>query len=534
MLIVSILLFQIIETPEIITPSDVRVGMEGFGLSVFMGSKIDTFQVKITGKLPPTATGREIILAELKGDVINEAGVLAGMSGSPVYINGKLLGAVAYSWAFSKKPICGITPFVDMKKGGVSPPLGSYGLTPISPVLNVSGFSPKSYSLLDSLPGNFVISFGQSGGLTLERTPFVPGGVCGVSLITGDGTLSMMGTITEVKGDTIYAFGHPAYGTGISNLPLCEGGVSGYLPSYYHSFKFANPGQVVGTILFDGDSGVKGILKRKPPMVDCKIVVNKRKREYKITEMKNLFPLLMAFLLYSNWVEEMGVYNPVTINGRFDIYTSQGKISLYPVISGDQLQTDIYRWTRGVLLDIQGNRYEGVAIDSMKVNIDVKNVIRKYFVERLQLKKKEFELGEEMTLSVIIDQYRKPDTTVTCGFRVPDEPCELVIMVSGRDEFLSYERERVPLNFEFDDFSEWKNYINDLPSRDQVIFSLYKKGRMVGTKRGELRDIPFSLQSILNGNGNLEARNLFPIYEKQITLKGPVTGVAKETIEVRR
>ena len=87
MLIVSILLFLSLEAPEFITPSDVSIGMEGFGLSAFLNSKIDTFKVKITGKLPPSATGEEIIIAELSGDVVDEAGILAGMSGSPVFMH---------------------------------------------------------------------------------------------------------------------------------------------------------------------------------------------------------------------------------------------------------------------------------------------------------------------------------------------------------------------------------------------------------------------------------------------------------------
>ncbi len=107
-------------------------------------------------------------------------------------------------------------------------------------------------------------------------------------------------------------------------------------------------------------------------------------------------------------------------------------------------------------------------------------------------------------------------------------------MVSGRDEFLSYERIRVPLNFEFDNFSEWKKFINSLPSRDRVIFSLYKKGRAIDTEGGELKDIPFSLHSILSHNNNSEVHNFFSIYEKETAFSGPVIGVVTEKIEVRR
>lgn len=534
MLIVSILLFQIIHSTEIIHPKDVRIGMEGFGLSTFQGTKIDTFEVKITGKLPPTISGEEIILAELGGDVIDEAGILSGMSGSPVYINGKLLGAVAFGWTFSKKPICGITSFVDMKKGKTSSKFGTQGLSQIKPVLNVSGFHSDSYSLLDSLHCNFIISSGQTIGKIAEPTPFIPGGVCGVSLVTGDGNIAMMGTITEIKGDTIFAFGHPAFGTGSSSLPLCEGGVSGYLPSLYRSFKFLNPGDIVGTILFDGNSGVKGLLKREPPMANCKININNIKREYKITKMKNLLPSLSAFVLFSNYIEGIGAYNPVTVKGGFHLFTNQGEITLHPVLSGNRLQYDLYGHLLESLLFIQDNWYEGVSIDSIKMDMVTLDEIRKYRIKKLQLKKKEFKVGEEVILSVIIDRYRRPDTTITYNFNVPDEPCKLMIWVSGRDEFIEFERERFPLQFQFDSFSEWKNFVNSLPSRDRVVFSLYKKGAVIGTEEGELKDIPISLHSVLSRDSDSQFIDFFSIYKEDNILLGPVRGEAIEIIEVRR
>ena len=216
------------------------------------------------------------------------------------------------------------------------------------------------------------------------------------------------------------------------------------------------------------------------------------------------------------------------------MYTSQGNISLYPVMSGNSIQSDIYTWMRRSLLDIQDNWYEGIVVDSINIDISVLPGVRRYWIKELVLKKREFKPGEEVDLSVIIGRYRKPDTTISLNFHLPDEPCELMVMVSGRDEFLSHERIRVPLNFEFDDFSDWKKFINSLPSRDRVIFSLYKKGRAIGTEGGELKDIPFSLHSILNKNNNSVIHNFFPIHREETALSGPVIGVVTEKIEVRR
>ena len=116
MLIGSLLFFQIFCASGFINPRSVEKGMQGIALSTFEENRIDTIEVKILGTMPDFQFERDMIVAKLKGKVVDEAGVIAGMSGSPVYIDGKLLGAISHGYSFSKEPICVITPFTDMKK----------------------------------------------------------------------------------------------------------------------------------------------------------------------------------------------------------------------------------------------------------------------------------------------------------------------------------------------------------------------------------------------------------------------------------
>src|SRR5215210_4278644 len=90
--------------------------MKGVGRTVMKGTRIETFQAEVLGILKNTSPGRDLILCRLSGLNLDKTGVIAGMSGSPVYIKGKLLGAVAYAWAFGKEPIAGITPFSQMQE----------------------------------------------------------------------------------------------------------------------------------------------------------------------------------------------------------------------------------------------------------------------------------------------------------------------------------------------------------------------------------------------------------------------------------
>src|SRR5262249_61674631 len=94
---------------------DVRRGMKGHGRTVMKGTKVETFQAEVLGVLRNSSPGRDLILARLSGLGLEKTGVIAGMSGSPVYVEGRLLGAVAYAWPFGKEPIAGITPFAQMQ-----------------------------------------------------------------------------------------------------------------------------------------------------------------------------------------------------------------------------------------------------------------------------------------------------------------------------------------------------------------------------------------------------------------------------------
>jgi len=534
MLVGCLLFFQIFCAFDIINPNSVEKGMKGIALTTFEENKIDTIDVEILGTLPDYQLGKDVIIAKLEGKIVEEAGVLAGMSGSPVYIEGKLLGAIAYGWTFSKEPICGITPFSDMKKLGAESYIGSSGFKPIKPVLSVAGFSPSSISYLDSLPFDFTLSETIPGGKTEGVSRLEPGGVCGVTLVSGDGNVSAMGTITEVIGDTIFALGHSAYATGVSVLPLCGGSVITYLPSLFKSFKFATPGDVIGKVVFDGSSGIKAIIGVDPPMVACKIKIGDLVRRYKVTKEKSIFSAIPPFLVYSNWIEKMGQYKNVTVSGEIDIWTDKGILSFPFAISGESIQRDLYQWIKDPLTVLQENVFEGVEIDSISVDLSSEEEIKEYFVKNLRVKKNKFEPDETIKLNVVLGRYRDNDTTITLSFKTPDNPCDLLFRIAGRNEYVSFELSRAPLKFEFERFGEWKDFLNTRPSPDMLIFSVYKKEPSLITDAGEIKNPPPSLRMLIEKEERKLIKDLYPIFEKKIEFDGPIGGEVSRSLEIRR
>jgi hypothetical protein len=278
-------------------------------------------------------THRNLILARLEGGPLANTGVIAGMSGSPVYVDGRLIGAVSYALgAFSKEPIAGITPIAEMTDsatlaGGVRPPgakikldlpltrenltaalqkalnwnrpfadsprdaqlqgvsavaglaggeLGAL-LRPIATPLVMSGFEPQVGELFGSAFSSqgFVPTGGSALGLRPGEMPFdgplKPGDAIGVMLVNGDLQMGGTGTVTHIDDDRVYAFGHPLYNLGPTEFPMTRAYVYTVLPSLFSSFKLSTTGEVIGTFLQDRATAIAGRVGPGPRMIPVTI-----------------------------------------------------------------------------------------------------------------------------------------------------------------------------------------------------------------------------------------------------------------------
>jgi len=320
--------------PAQMSVSEVRPGMVGVGRTVFDGTHVEEFKAHIIGVLENViGTHRNLILAKLEGGPLANTGVIAGMSGSPVYIDGRLVGAVSYALgSFSKEPIAGITPIAEMTdsttfsdarapgaKVKVDYPLTREGLTaafrralnwnrpfadrpgdaqmngspvaglageqigtllrPIATPLVMSGFEPE---VADVFTGafreqGFIPTGGSAAGFKNGEAPFEgplkPGDAIGVMLVGGDLQLGGTGTVTHIDGDRVYAFGHPMYNLGPTEFPMTRAYVYTVLPSLFSSMKLSSTGEVIGTFLQDRATAIAGRLGSGPRMIPVTITL---------------------------------------------------------------------------------------------------------------------------------------------------------------------------------------------------------------------------------------------------------------------
>jgi SpoIVB peptidase S55 len=322
--------------------NEIRPGMVGIGRTVFDGVHVEEFKANIIGVLENViGTHRNLILAKLEGGPLANTGVIAGMSGSPVYVDGRLIGAVSYALgSFSKEPIAGITPIAEMTDSttfGDARPLGTkvkveYPLTrdgltaafrkalnwnrpfaerpndaqltgvsaisgfgggqlgsllrPIATPLVMSGFEPDVADIFSGpfreqgfIPtGGSATPAGRRAGEAPYEGPLKPGDAVGVMLVGGDLQLGATGTVTHLDGDRVYAFGHPMYNLGPTEFPMTRAYVYTILPSLFSSMKLSTTGEVIGTVLQDRATAIAGRLGPGPRMIPISVTLESARR----------------------------------------------------------------------------------------------------------------------------------------------------------------------------------------------------------------------------------------------------------------
>lgn len=331
--------------PEVATipVEEVHAGMRGYGLSVFKGTVPERFEVEVLGVLENQKPEGSYILARLAGQNLEQSGVIAGMSGSPVYFEGRLAGAVAFTWPFAKEPIAGITPIAAMRaigSGGSPATAGeparrstAADLTEIaagriaaarldetladfaravsnegrsSLLWGATGFGTASRNLLARLLPSSAFSLAALGGgeSAAIDSDLAPGSSVAALFIDGDLRLAATGTVTDRIGDRLLAFGHSAVGLSTISMPLATSEVITVMPSALSSFKLANSGPAVGRFERDhpyGSVGRIGEAARTVPLTVRVLGPEERRFDLRLAEMPQFLPALAAIGCLGAW-----------------------------------------------------------------------------------------------------------------------------------------------------------------------------------------------------------------------------------------
>lgn len=305
---------------EILPAREIRAGMKGYGLSVFKGTDPERFEFEVIDVIRNIYPGQDMVLCEVEHPVVEKAGIVSGMSGSPFYVVQEnkqelLMGALAYGWRFNKEPVAGITPAEQMKEGAATAAIPAEGgiqstaLRPLSAPLVIAGALPVRFAQIEELlrPLGFMPVQGGAEGENAGKLGrrLQPGDAVGVRLLSGDMDWTAMGTVTWVEGDQVYAFGHPFRLSGPMRLPMTAAKVHTIIPSLMSSFKLSSALETVGTMEMDHMAAVRGRLGEGPDMlplsVTCSVKDGRRKEyHYKVARLRALMPMISALAVWDS------------------------------------------------------------------------------------------------------------------------------------------------------------------------------------------------------------------------------------------
>ena len=549
--------------PRLFALEDLRPGMKGVARTVFSGTETQEFGVEILGVLPGFPGPRQsAIIARLTGSNVEKTGVFAGMSGSPVYVDGRLVGAIAFSFPFSKEPIAGITPIKQMidifEKGKAeetnsprAPRLVSFAqlaatewkptlpkqavtatsliapvsagsplvalmgqqMTPIATPVVFSGISQESLSLFaPQLMANGLLPVSGAGGSAAitplgeanEKT-LTPGTSLSVQLVRGDYSIAASGTVTFRDGDRIYAFGHPFLSLGAADMPMTETSVVTVIANVNNSFKLSVPGQMMGAISQDRAAGVFGSLGRSPKMIPVKINLHTSRDRtetysYEVANDSFLTPLLLNITVFNTITSSERALGESTISIKGEIKVKgQENVQLDRRFSSSNSAIAAAGSVATPIGSLMSSGFDDVQIDG--VTLDISSSDTKYAgtLERIALDRTEVRRGEKVEIQAYVRTEAGKQFVQRIPVQIPEDATPGQLLVFVGDGSALQEGSAAKA-FVPQDLGQLVRAINKVKKSDRLYVKLFRitPGAVIGTD--ELPNLPPSVVATLNSD----------------------------------
>ena len=437
---------------DILPVDQVKSGMHGIGKTVVSGNKIEEFGVEVLGVMKDKGPSGDLILVRVYGDLIDKAGGIAqGMSGSPVYVEGKLVGAIAYGWSLTDHKVGMVTPIADMLKiwdipgpATINPVLEDKPLLendletprveelqPVATPVMAAGFSANALAMLTEKLKPFQLvpyAIGVSGE-EVPSEPLQPGSAVGVELVRGDVSLGALGTVTHVDNGKVLAFGHPFLKKGNVNFFMTNAHVFTVINSLENSFKVGATGDAIGMINQDRGAGIGGIEAKYPTIIPMRITVldnstgASRDAAVQVVYDEQLSPVLAATTVFNIIdktldragsgtarvsFEVSGRHMPVETIKRDNMFYTPGSI-------GELAVAELHE----ILAMLTDNQYNAVDIMDVKVNVSVDSERRTAAITEARTSVAQARPGEAVDIIVKLKPFRGEIITRTVTYTIP-------------------------------------------------------------------------------------------------------------------
>ncbi len=551
--------------------ADATPGRRGICVTEMDGGERVEIPLTVLGTIGSGGPEGEIVLIRLDDPRFEETGIIAGMSGSPVYLDGKLLGALAYGWGFSKAPIGGVTPFERMLRieGAPAQPMAAVSRPAMTELLAAAAdgslgsvladwLVPERADSLQPLPmtlatggwwtpsgGSWIAetwrrlgwmaNAGSAGRSDDSGTEIAPGDMVAGLFVDGDAILSAAGTVTEVRDDVVWAFGHSSLGLGTAITPMARARVIAVLPSLQNSFKFFDVGAEIGALVADRKDGIVGRLGQKAPMVPTSVTVNGRRYDFRIVQHPLLMPLFAAYVAQASQGVLGRVFGDQTVSIRTSIhYPDLSPVVVNASFSGGQALSDASSFTAMAIAYLENSAFVAPQIEKIDIEIESTEEIRSATIVEIVPDRRVVRPGELLDVRFRIKPHKGREEIRKLTLKVPEglKDGKLDLVGSDGAAWTAYDLLMRPLRPS--SFADEVRLLNSLEPSTVIVAALERPDVGVSLAGGSLSAPPSIVMQMQSALGpNLEKLRHTVFAKAEETLPMPVFGAQRISLTVR-
>jgi hypothetical protein len=564
---------------ETIPVDQIHAGMQGYAYTIFAGNQVEKFDLEVLGVMPNFLGPKQsIILVELKGPKVEHTGVVAGMSGSPVYLDGKLAGALSLKLGiFTKEAIAGVTPIADVMRPPVENtatqtaqasfelpkqtvlqniPSGS-ALEPIETPLVFAGFQPAAVQQFAGQLQSYGLVATQGGTADNQKDDahahLAPGDMAGMVLVRGDMSINSACTVTAVQGDRVFLCGHPFMNLGDIQMPMSRSEVVTTLSSSLASTKIVNSGGAIGTITGDHLTAVVGKLGAPPAMIPLDLTFvtgsNETTLHFEMVNHPKLTPLLVAITTFNGLTQNATYGEGTTLHMTGEIQL-KGHVPVKlenTFAPSDSLLPDglpIALTVQNVFGRLFANNFEVPGVEHVSLRVESQPGKNSYTIDSAWLETGEASPGEDVKVRVQLRPFRGAPRVEETTVHVPDQIARggtLRVLVSDA-EWMN----RASRGFNFGaapggasgpaGLDQLIALINRERNNDRLYVGVFVPAPTIVWDDKELPNIPLSQINVIDGRptpGSVQVLRESLASESSIVLGGPVTGLISLNLQIR-
>jgi len=556
---------------------EIKPGMEAYCLTDYGDAGIEKFALEVVDVIRNIDPGHDAILVMGLDDRFKHTGIVGGCSGSPVYIDNRLAGALAFGWQFAKDPLYGVTPIKEMLAVGrtnttmaarrstrqasfafdfskpidlaeVSELLASRrlfgagsasGATALPCPLLISGLTTEACQQI--VPQLEALGFmavpglsGTAGSAEGDASELKPGGTVTIPLVSGDINMNVLGTVTEVRGDRVYAFGHSFLGYGAVNLPMAGGKVYTVVSSVMRSFKLGSSSEIIGAITIDESSAILGQIGAEPRMVPLSIRVERyndpapRTYECQVAYDETLTTQLVRSAI-AGAAFQLGPLPPDhTIEYEAAIELDDGQSISFANTSTSMGLLEPVAEMSGALALLMNTPYRGAEVESLEFSVRVRPENIAAHLWSVEVVNPKVKPGEDIDIDVVVESFLSEKRKYRIKLNVPEDISDgkYSLMLCGNREYERFLTKTVPYRFIGDNYQTLVDALNMALNidRTKLYCLLVLPADGITLFKAELPDLPGTKAVILQSNKRPLRVQPYPHWIEKAVETGTVIG----------